>query len=151
MLVVPLLILAIARITLFIIANSVFEFYVIFVLGVAISKYDDILGKYGFLTDDRAKLLKYSAMVTVSFAAVLFLHALVFRKPIRGNTLCRLRLVSPKECTASSVRPSRILSGPLLLSLFLKRPVRSLMRCCIVAFSLLRSHRTLSTCSLCPF
>lgn len=77
MLVVPLLILVVLRLALFIIADSVFEFYIIFVLGVAISKYD-ILGKYGFLTENRKKLLKYSTVVTVSFAAVLASYALLF-------------------------------------------------------------------------
>jgi peptidoglycan/LPS O-acetylase OafA/YrhL len=75
MLIVPLLILAVAHNALSIIAGEVFIFYGIFVLGVAISKYD-VLGKYGFLTDDRTILLKYVAVAAVSLTAVLFIYTL---------------------------------------------------------------------------
>jgi peptidoglycan/LPS O-acetylase OafA/YrhL len=72
MLIVPFLILVVARSALFIISDSVFTFYGIFVLGVAISKYD-ILGKYGFLTDNRTRLLKYVVVAAVSLTALLFI------------------------------------------------------------------------------
>jgi peptidoglycan/LPS O-acetylase OafA/YrhL len=75
MLIVPFLILVVAYRALSIIASTVFLFYGIFVFGVAISKYD-ILGKYGFLTDDRTRLLKYVAVAAVSLIAVLFIYNL---------------------------------------------------------------------------
>jgi peptidoglycan/LPS O-acetylase OafA/YrhL len=76
MLIVPFLILAVARSALSIIADGVFDFYGIFVLGVAISKYD-VLGKYGFLTENRTRLLKYVAVATVSLTAAFFLRTLL--------------------------------------------------------------------------
>jgi peptidoglycan/LPS O-acetylase OafA/YrhL len=78
MLIVPLLILAVAHAALSIIADGVFEFYGIFVIGVAISKYE-VLSKYGFLTDNRAKLLKKVAVATVFLTAVLVLSALLWQ------------------------------------------------------------------------
>jgi peptidoglycan/LPS O-acetylase OafA/YrhL len=75
MLIVPFLILAAARSALFVVADLVFVYYGIFVLGVASSKYD-VLGKYGFLTDNRTRLLKNLAAATVSLAAALFLYLL---------------------------------------------------------------------------
>ena len=76
MLIVPFLILAVAHIALFIIADAVFAYYGIFALGVAVSKYN-ILGRYGFLTDNRTRLLKYVAVATVSLTAALFIYPLV--------------------------------------------------------------------------
>jgi peptidoglycan/LPS O-acetylase OafA/YrhL len=76
MLIVPFLILVAARITLSIVNSDVFVFYGIFVLGVAVSKYN-VLGKYGFLTDNRTRLLKYVAVATVSLAAVLLIYTLL--------------------------------------------------------------------------
>ena len=75
MLVVPLLILYAAYTRLFLISSQVFEFYGIFVLGVAISKYD-VLGKYGFLTDNRMRLLKHIVVTAVFFAAALWIYYL---------------------------------------------------------------------------
>jgi peptidoglycan/LPS O-acetylase OafA/YrhL len=77
MLIIPLIILVVARSFLFIIDDSVFVLYGIFVLGVAISKYD-VLGKYGFLTDNRTTLLKYVAVAAIIFIVALFLYALFF-------------------------------------------------------------------------
>jgi hypothetical protein len=45
------------------------------VLGVAINKYN-ALNKYGFLTDNRTRLLKYIAVLAVSFTALLFTYRL---------------------------------------------------------------------------
>lgn len=73
MLIVPFLILYAAYTRLFLISAQVFVFYGIFVLGVAISKYD-VLGKYGFLTDNRMRLLKYIVVIAVSFAAALWIN-----------------------------------------------------------------------------
>jgi hypothetical protein len=75
MLIVPFLILIAAHRALFIIADTVFIFYGIFALGVAVSKYN-VLGRYGFLTDNRTRLLKYSAAAAVSFTALLFIYRL---------------------------------------------------------------------------
>jgi len=75
MLLVPFLILVAARRAFFIIDDSVFAFYGIFVLGIAFSKYNT-LDKYGFLTDNRTRLLKYFAAAAVSFTALLFLYRL---------------------------------------------------------------------------
>jgi|GEM_PF-845127 len=76
MLIVPFLILAVARSALFVIADPVFVFYGIFVLGVAISKYD-VLGKRAFLTENRTTLLKYAALAAVSFTAALVLYTVL--------------------------------------------------------------------------
>jgi peptidoglycan/LPS O-acetylase OafA/YrhL len=72
MLIVPFLILGAARSALFIITDSVFIFYGIFVLGIAVSKFH-LLDKYGFLTDDRTRLLRYVAVFAVSITALLFI------------------------------------------------------------------------------
>lgn len=76
MLIVPLLILLAARGALFLIADNVFAFYLIFVLGVAVSKYN-ILGRYGLLTNNRTRLLKYVAVAAVSMTALLFVYPLL--------------------------------------------------------------------------
>ncbi len=75
MILVPLVILAAARSVLFIISDQVFLFCGIFVLGVAISKFD-LLSKYGFLSDDRTRLLKYVAVAAVSLTVLLFMDTL---------------------------------------------------------------------------
>jgi hypothetical protein len=72
-LIVPLLILLVARRAFFLIADLVFAYYSIFVLGVAVSKYNT-LGRYGFLTDDRTRLLKYVAVAGISLTALLFAY-----------------------------------------------------------------------------
>jgi peptidoglycan/LPS O-acetylase OafA/YrhL len=76
MLIVPFLIFAVARSALFIIANSIFYYYGIFALGVAVSNYN-ILGRYGFLTDNRTRLLKYVAVAAVPLTAAIFAYPLV--------------------------------------------------------------------------
>jgi len=75
MLIVPFLILVAARGALSIIADEVFVFYGIFALGVAVSKYN-VLGRYGFLTDNRRRLFKYIAAAAVSLTALLFIYGL---------------------------------------------------------------------------
>jgi peptidoglycan/LPS O-acetylase OafA/YrhL len=72
MLIVPFLILYVANARFFLINDSVLEFYGIFVLGVAVSKYD-VLGKYGFLSDNRMRLLKYIVVAAVSLTVLLFI------------------------------------------------------------------------------
>jgi hypothetical protein len=87
MLIVPFLILAVAHFAFSIISGDVFIFYGIFVLGVAISKYD-VLGKYGFLTDNRTKLLKNVAVAAVSFTAFLFIYTLSLQ-PANASAVSR--------------------------------------------------------------
>jgi peptidoglycan/LPS O-acetylase OafA/YrhL len=72
MLIVPFLILYVANARFFLINGSVLAFYGIFVLGVAVSKYN-VLGKYGFQSDNRMRLLKYIVVGAVSFAATLLI------------------------------------------------------------------------------
>ena len=58
----------------FLINGEVLDYYGIFVLGVAVSKYD-VLGKYGFLSDKRMRLLKYIVVAAVSFAVTLLIFS----------------------------------------------------------------------------
>ena len=74
MLIVPFLILYVANARFFLINGEVLDYYGIFVLGVAVSKYD-VLGKYGFLSDKRMRLLKYIVVAAVSFAVTLLIFS----------------------------------------------------------------------------
>jgi len=73
MLIVPFTILVAAHNALFIIADAVFSFYGIFVLGVATSKYN-IFHKYGFQTNDQTRLLKYIVVGGIALTFVLFVY-----------------------------------------------------------------------------
>ena len=74
MLIVPFLILYVANARFFLINGLVLAYYGIFVLGVAVSKYD-VLSKYGFLSDNRMRLLKYIVVAAVSFAVTLLIFS----------------------------------------------------------------------------